>query len=48
MIEIKNVRKTFSNNQVLFNDLNLTINDGDKIAIIGPRVVGKVLFCGIY
>ena len=41
MIEIKNVRKTFSNNQVLFNDLNLTINDGDKIAIIGPSGCGK-------
>ena len=40
MIEIKNLNKSFGD-QPLFNNLNLTINDGDKIAIIGPSGCGK-------
>jgi len=41
MIEIKNLNKSFNNNQVLFRNLNLTVQDGDKIAIIGPSGCGK-------
>lgn len=40
MIKIKNLHKTFGK-QVIFNDLNLTIDNGDKIAIIGPSGCGK-------
>tara|TARA_A100001015_G_C14994960_1_gene715755 strand:+ start:273 stop:1010 length:738 start_codon:yes stop_codon:yes gene_type:complete len=40
MIEIKNLNKSFGD-QPLFKNLNLTINDGDKIAIIGPSGCGK-------
>lgn len=41
MIEIKELKKAFSNKQVLFDNLNLTINSGEKIAIIGPSGCGK-------
>ena len=41
MIEIKELKKSFSSQQVLFDHLNLTINTGDKIAIIGPSGCGK-------
>ena len=40
MIKIKNLHKKFGK-QVIFNDLNLTIDNGDKIAIIGPSGCGK-------
>ncbi len=40
MIEIKHINKTFGD-QKLFQDLNLVINDGDKVAIIGPSGCGK-------
>ena len=33
MIKIKNLHKKFGK-QVIFNDLNLTIDNGDKIAIM--------------
>ncbi len=41
MIEIKNLHKSFGQDQILFNNLSLTINDGDKVAIIGPSGCGK-------
>ena len=41
MIEIKGLNKTFGPEQVLFDDLNLTVNDGDKVAIIAPSGCGK-------
>lgn len=40
MIEIKNLYKDFGKKKVL-KDINLTINKGDKIAIIGPSGCGK-------
>ncbi len=40
MIEIKNLNKSYGD-QPLFKNLNLSINDGDKIAIIGPSGCGK-------
>ena len=41
MIKIKNLSKQFSKNQVLFDSLDLTVNDGENIAIIGPSGCGK-------
>ena len=40
VIEIVNLKKKFENNQVL-DGINLTINDGDIIGIIGPSGTGK-------
>ncbi|MDO5441738.1 MAG: amino acid ABC transporter ATP-binding protein [Bacillota bacterium] len=40
MIEIKHLRKEFEDSAPL-KDINMTINDGDVIAIIGPSGTGK-------
>lgn len=40
MIEIKNLHKSFGKKKVL-NEIDLTVNKGDKIAIIGPSGCGK-------
>jgi polar amino acid transport system ATP-binding protein len=40
MLELKNVSKQFNHRQVL-NKMNLTVNDGDAIAIVGPSGAGK-------
>lgn len=40
MIEIKNIRKSFGDNEVLKN-INTHINKGDKVVIIGPSGSGK-------
>ncbi|MDW5299249.1 MAG: amino acid ABC transporter ATP-binding protein [Sedimentibacter sp.] len=40
MIEIKNIRKSFGNNEVLKN-VSTKINKGDKVVIIGPSGSGK-------
>lgn len=40
MIEIKNVSKQFDDN-ILFSDFNLTIEDGDFIIFTGPSGCGK-------
>ncbi len=40
MIEIKNIHKKFGNNFVL-QGVNLTINQGETLAIIGPSGCGK-------
>lgn len=40
MIEIKNLSKKFNNNVVL-EDINLTIHQGDVVGIIGPSGTGK-------
>lgn len=40
MIEIKNLSKSFKNHQVL-SGLNLKINEGETLVIIGPSGVGK-------
>lgn len=45
MLEIKNVYKTFNagtiNEKVALNGLNLTLNDGDYVTIIGGNGAGK-------
>ncbi|MGB4440010.1 MAG: ATP-binding cassette domain-containing protein, partial [Sedimentibacter sp.] len=40
MIEIKNLRKSFGDNEVLKN-VSAKINKGDKVVIIGPSGSGK-------
>lgn len=39
MIEVKNISKKFNNNVVL-NGIDLNINKGDVVAIIGPSGTG--------
>lgn len=41
MIEIKHLRKEFDDNTVPLKDVNLVINKGDVIAVIGPSGTGK-------
>lgn len=45
MIEIKNIKKTFDpgtvNESVAIKDLNLTLNDGDFVTVIGGNGAGK-------
>ena len=45
MLEIKNVYKTFNpgtvNQKVALNDLNLTLEDGDFVTVIGGNGAGK-------
>ena len=43
MIEIKNLCKSFGDNQVLC-DISETINEGDKVVVIGPSGGGKSTF----
>ena len=43
VLEVKNLAKFFDANRVL-KDINLTVNKGDVIAIIGPSGSGKSTF----
>lgn len=49
MLEIKNVSKKFGGTTVL-NDISISVNDGDVIAILGPSGSGKttLLRCASY
>ena len=40
MIEVKNIHKSFGENQIL-KDVSLSLNVGDKLAVIGQSGVGK-------
>ena len=40
-IEFKNMSFSYNENQNLIEDLNLTINKGQKVAIVGPTGAGK-------
>ncbi|WP_072520386.1 amino acid ABC transporter ATP-binding protein [Gemella massiliensis] len=40
MLELKNICKTYNNRQIISN-LNLTVEDGKILAIVGPSVGGK-------
>lgn len=43
MITVKNLKKTFGDNMVL-NNINETINKGEKVVVIGPSGSGKSTF----
>ena len=40
MLELKNISKSYKQNQVL-SDVNLTVEDGEMIALLGPSGSGK-------
>ena len=44
MIEIKHLRKEFDDDTIPLKDINVTINKGDVISIIGPSGTGKSTF----
>ena len=50
-IELKNIKFSYDNNQIIFDQLNLVINQADKIFINGDSGVGKStlaeIICGI-
>lgn len=41
MIEIKHLKKVFDDDTIPLKDINITINNGDVISIIGPSGTGK-------
>ena len=41
MIEIRHLRKVFDDDTLPLKDIDITINDGDVIAVIGPSGTGK-------
>ena len=43
MLEIKNLAKAFDE-RVIFKDMDLTINDGEVLSIVGPSGIGKTTF----
>ena len=43
MIEVKNIHKSFGEKQIL-KDVSLSLNVGDKLAVIGQSGVGKVFY----
>lgn len=46
MLEIKNLAKVFGD-RVIFKGMDLTINDGDVLSIVGPSGIGKTTFLRI-
>ncbi len=44
MIEVKNLCKSFVENNPVLNGINCTINDGEQIVVIGPSGGGKSTF----
>lgn len=46
MIELKNINKTFNGREIL-KDVNLKINKGDVIAIVGPSGMGRTTLLNI-
>ena len=52
IIELKNIKYTFDEKNIIFSNLNLTIKKGQKVAFIGESGSGKStlvdIICGIY
>ena len=52
MLEIRNVKKVFNegtvNEKVALNGLNLVLNDGDFVTVIGGNGAGKSTMLQVY
>ncbi|WP_134643823.1 amino acid ABC transporter ATP-binding protein [Weissella cibaria] len=46
MLEIKNLAKSYDT-RTIFKNMNLTVNDGEVLSIIGPSGIGKTTFLRI-
>jgi ABC-type polar amino acid transport system ATPase subunit len=46
ILTIKDLTKKYGDN-VIFHDINLTVNEGDTIVIIGPSGTAKALCCAV-
>ena len=41
MIEVQNISKSFSANNMILNDISFKVDSGDTLAIVGQSGVGK-------
>ena len=41
MLNIRNIKKVYSNNKVAIEDMNLEVQKGDFLALLGPNGAGK-------
>ncbi|QCX34450.1 ABC transporter ATP-binding protein [Caloramator sp. E03] len=46
-VEFKNVSFSYNNKTTVLRDINLTVNEGESIAIVGPSGVGKTTLCSL-
>ncbi len=46
MLEIKNLAKSYAT-RTIFKNMNLTVNDGEVLSIVGPSGIGKTTFLRI-
>lgn len=46
MLEIKNLAKSYDT-RTIFKNMNLTVNDGEVLSIVGPSGIGKTTFVRI-
>lgn len=46
-IEFKNVTFKYNNNAVILDDISLTVNEGETLALVGPTGVGKTTFISL-
>ncbi|MCX7884439.1 MAG: ABC transporter ATP-binding protein/permease [Caloramator sp.] len=46
-VEFKNVSFSYNDKTTVLKNINLTVNEGDSIAIVGPSGVGKTTLCSL-